>query len=182
MRTEQIAQIVEQDLRPRYEMSRDSIVSFLISKGNEFKDTLSKLHTLKSETEEHKELYKYLFGYWNNETKKRVRGGIYNGLSQEYTKLIEELGRDWKTEEEVANKYFKKFEKIISDTVSGITKDIEKFNPTNIEIGNSEHDFNFILEREEKRQSYTINTIVAGGYVQCVHNRTLTKLHKGVVA
>jgi hypothetical protein len=41
----------------------------------------------------------------------------------------------------------------------------------------SEYDFNFVINEEK---SFTINTIIAGGEIQCLHYRTLAKLHNKV--
>ena len=73
------------------------------------------------------------------------------------------------------------YEQLLIQTSESLTNKIEGYKPTNIGLGSSEHDMNFILSFENnKDRSFTIDTIIAGGDIQTVHRRTLTTLHKGI--
>lgn len=179
MKLNKIRNILEKDLRPKYEKSRDSVIVFVETKAKEYLKLLSKASG-DIENIEGRKIYDFIFESYNKETKKIEKGKFFDGLSKEHIKLIEDsrYGEDFK---KIAPKITIKYEKNLNNLLDGLVNEIKKYNPKNLELGLSEHDFNFILELDNCKRSFTINTIIASGEIQCIHYRTLKKLHKGVV-
>lgn len=191
MKIEEIKEIIDLDLRPKYEKSRDSFISYTITKmkiNNEFlnkKQTLIEQYGYQSENRwyvEHEnsskyqeELVKLASEYFGEMTENGRNGGLFGNVSNEVYKIV----KDKKfTEPQIVEYYTVKFEKQLNDLEDKICAKIASLKPNTVEIGRSEHDFNFIID---DKRNFTINTIITGGDVQCIHNRTLIKLHNKVV-
>ncbi len=196
MKLNEIRKDLEKDLRPKYEKSRDSNIDYTISLlgeletlKNKFDEANKRIRESKSQFEmlseaEQEELnnlrvavYGEYVGY--SRLNPKYNNGYDNGFKQKLSKEHQVLLFDRRAKEkEIKDFYTKKFEKIINDTLDYLVSEIEKLNPLSIKRGFSEHDFNFIIN---KKRSFTIDTIIAGGAIQCIHYRTLKKLHKGIV-
>lgn len=117
-----------------------------------------------------------LNGKYDEKIRKSI-GGLVNVLNVFDYKIVSEKLSD----DEIKMKMKNYYEQLLIETSESLTSKIEGYNPTNIILGSSEHDINFILSFENSHdRSFTINTIVAGGIVQTIHRRTLTNLHKGI--
>ena len=117
-----------------------------------------------------------LNGKYDQKTKKS-EGGLVNSLNTFDYKIVSAKLSDSIIQVKMKNYY----EQLLIETSESLTSKIDGYKPTNISLGSSEHDMNFILSFENnKDRSFTINTIIAGGVIQTVHRRTLTNLHKGI--
>lgn len=175
--------LIKENLTPKFENARNSAIHFCIRDRDTIMNSRAKLKELDSNSSEYKELYTFLHGYFDKETKKQVKGFILN-LNKTNFKLIMDRVYSSKptiTDKEIQSFYKKEYNLILKNVVDGIYEDIKKVKPTNIELGLSEHDINLILTIAKEKRSYTINTIVAGGEIQCLHNRVLKKLHNKIV-
>jgi len=164
----EIIKILKDDLTPKFKIVRDNKINYLLKKSQkyrelkiELKNTSQKIENFK-ENPKWRELYNKLYGYYDRKINKQIQGSFFNGLNQKHQKMI------LKSNEEIKEYYEKEYTKSLNNLLNNIYEEIKKYNQKNIEIGNSEH-------------SYTINTIIASGNVQIIHNRTLRKLHKGIV-
>jgi len=200
MKTLKIRKALEDDLRPKYEESRDSNIDFTLSLLKELQDkkfqldeTIKRIKKDKREFESNSKeeeneiqelrvsIYGEFIGY-SNPYNPKYNNGYDNGFKQSLSKEHQTLLFDKRAKEKDIKEYYtKKFEKTINDTLDYLLTEIEKLNPISIKLGYSEYDFNFILDINNKQRSFTINTIIAGGNIQCIHYRTLKRLHKGVV-
>ena len=109
MKLSEIRNILEQDLRPKYEQSRDSIISFVETKAKEYLSLISKCSGDKNDIEGRK-IYDFIFDSYNTETKRTEKGAFFDGLSKEHIKLIEDsrYGQDFKKIAlKITNKYVK---------------------------------------------------------------------------
>lgn len=190
METSDIKLIIDADLRPKYERSRDSIINSALNKlniVNEYKilkDELLKKYGTESSGRlvvryenskiYQEELLSLTKEYLGELTKKGRNGGKVGQLEGEfYTIIMDKKFND----DQIINFYTNKYEKILNDLEDGIVMKIEKLNPTSLRVKESEYDFNFVINEEK---SFTINTILAGGEIQCLHCRTLVKLHSKI--
>lgn len=182
--------IIEDDLTPRYERARDSRIDYIIKLANEYHETKAALQALFKNpknkfgmSEQDKPVVKALSLKMNGkliDPGKGIRGGglVHKMTSEEYKIIVDQ---------ELTNKQIKAFftaecKEILKTLVEAICEDIEKFNPKDIESGQSEHDINFTLTtKEDKRQSYTVNTTLAEEHSQVIENRTLRKLHHKII-
>ena len=179
--------IIMNILTPKYELARDSAIEWCIKDRDIIINTREILAELrckdKSNSIEYQELYSYLYGYYDKLNRKQVKGFISN-LNKNNFKLIMDRVYSKKkmiTDREIVSFYKKEYNRILKDVTNSIYDEIKSLDPKNIELGLSKHDINFILTFADRKRSYTINTIVAGGEIQCIHNRVLKNLHKGVV-
>ena len=172
---------IEIFLKPIYDESCEREIEYFSNKNAEYKELREKLNGLRPEigqesSSEYKELYIYLFGRYNKETRRQEVGGVFSGIPKsKHDYLTLDI-------EKVKHKITKQYNDSLKSMLEKITTMIEKENPSKIEEGHSGHDFSFILTVNGVRRSFTINTIIAEGFVQTAHLRTLVKLHKGVVA
>ncbi len=178
----QAKKFIREDLTPRYEIARDSAIKYVSMKAVEYRALRLELNDTEQsskgvENPRWRELYSELFEIYNKETKRMESGLFYRDIPKKYQGLV---GSSDKTITKLLTEDYKK---MITNVVEAVYSDIKEFNPKSIEAGRSEHDINFTLgSKDGKKQSYTINTIVAGGFIQVIHNRTLRKLHNGIVA
>lgn len=189
----EMKRIIKEDITPRYEASRDSVISFVTAKAEEYRALKEEMRNTdqsirvpmkfndgeeymgKEENPRWRELYTSLYGYYDKEAKKQRQGTIYDGVAKQYQEMMHT------TDKEIVKHYTAKYKAIIKELIEAICEEIKQHSPKSIEAGRSEHDINFLLTMKDgSKRSYTINTIIAGGYVQVIHNRTLRKLHKGV--
>jgi len=182
MKALEIRTIIKNDLTPRYEIARDSVVAYVTKEAHKLQalrkefSSLSQMENGK-ECKRWRELYIGFYGYYDKEAKKQVDGTFYNGIAKKYRGVIASY-----TDKAIIKHYTKEYKDLLKDLVEAIYTDIKGLKAKDIKIGQSEHDINFTLTfKDDKKRSYTINTIVAGGFIQVIHNRTLKTLHKGVI-
>lgn len=190
METSEIKRILDLDLRPKYEKSRDSIIEIALNKlsiVNEFyilkQKLLEKYGTdlngrliveYSNSKKYNEELIPLIKEYLGESTKKGKIGGKVNDLEGEFYTIImdKKFNKD-----EIIQYYTNKYEKNLNELEDSIVARIENQKPTSLRMKDSEYDFNFVINEEK---SFTINTIIAGGEIQCLHYRTLAKLHNKV--
>lgn len=181
MNKSEAKRIIKDDLTPRYERARDSVIEYVTGKAVEYRALRMKMNDLERiadgrEGKEWRKTYIALYGFYNKIEKRQEIGTFYSDIPKKYAGILAS------TDAKIKAHYTKEYKDLISNVTEAVYNDIKAFKPVAIEVGISNHDMHFILtSKGGKEQSYTINTIVAGGYIQVIHNRTLRKLHKGVV-
>jgi len=170
---------ISEILKPYFDKARDRQVTYMKKELLAYKDLIVKLRAEPDE-EAKKPIYRSIFGYYDTELKKTV-GAIAQKFKGKDSRIFDSAKNGTELDEEALFKeYDSLYTKKLDDTVKSIWKSVEEYSPSNIELAEGiTHDLGFHLTLPDGVRTYTINTIIAGGDVQSVHLRTLTKLHKG---
>ena len=168
----QTKKLIKESLTPKYNEGRDAKITYLI----ELKAKIKKAHSDMREVRQ--SLYK---GEINqdeaNEQFNSLRS-IYSVASQKDLGTASDYN-----EAQIKERTTKAFNESLSALIEKIYSEIKTLSPKSITlIEASDYDIELLLTLKDGNKSYTINTVVAGGYnVQCLHYRTMYKLHKGVI-
>ena len=169
----QTKKLIKESLTPKYNEGRDAKIAYLV----ELKAKIKKAHSDIREVRQ--SLHKGEIT--QDEAKEQINShrGIYSVASQK------DLGTasDY-SDTQIKERTTKAFNESLLALIEKIYSEIKTLSPkaiTLIEV--SDYDIELLLTLKDGNRSYTINTIVAGGYnIQCLHYRTTYKLHKGVIS
>jgi len=175
--------IIFASLEPKYQRACKSAIEFCIKNRDLIYDKRKRLTELDRDSEEFKEIYKFLYGHFDKQSKKQVKGFIAKLNSDDYDLITKNMfsGKKMVTDAFIESSYNKIYKEKLKCIVEDIYKEIKEYKPSSIEVGSSEHDFNFILTIKKEKKSFTINTVLAGGDIQCLHLRVLRRLHNSIV-
>ncbi len=117
-----------------------------------------------------------IHGHYDRETHGQIDGSLFDHVPKKYHQLVVSLDKD------IIKSLKAEYKAALDATVRSVYDDTKGHHPTSVVRGYSEHDMNFTLGfKEGTFRSYTINTIVAAEPMRVVHNRTLKRLHNGLV-
>ena len=184
MRLLEAKKTIKEILAPQYKRACKSAIEFCIRERDIIVKKREYLKTINSEGDEFKKIYRFLYGHYDKQTKKQVKGFIDNLPKKNFKLIMDSIhtNKPMITDKQVKSFYTKEYKQMLKIAVEGLYNEIKGYKPTSIELGNSDHDINFILSIKGTKKSFTINTIVAGGDIQCLHTRVLKKLHKSIVS